>query len=256
MMTGTAPHTHDAHEERPSRGADAVPSPSGAPTSERSAAGHSAWGDLAWMRALGGRFLVFDGPDGSGKSTQFRRFADAARAGGLTVVETREPGGTAIGEQIRAVLLDPQNTDITLRAEMLLYMASRAQLFEQVIRPALSSGALVISDRFISSTLAYQGTAGGLREEEILAVGQAATGNRWPDLTVVFDVETAVAMSRLSPLLDRMEQKGTEFHARVRQGYLAQARRWPDRYRVIDSSVPPDQVTAALFRSVRAWVGE
>lgn len=206
-----------------------------------------------WMHALRGKFLVFDGPDGSGKSTQFRRFADCARAAGLDVLEVREPGGTAIGEQIRTVLLDPQNTDITLRTEMLLYMASRAQLFEQVILPALTRGTLVLADRFTSSTLAYQGTAGGLNEEEILAVGQVATGNRWPDLTVVFDVDTAVAMGRLSPLLDRMEQKGAEFHAKVRGGYLEQSRRWPERYRVVDSSVDPDAVTRAVQATVRAW---
>jgi dTMP kinase len=212
--------------------------------------------DREWLHALRGRFLVFDGPDGSGKSTQFRRFSEAARAAGVPVVETREPGGTDIGEKIREVLLDPRNSAMTLRAEMLLYMASRAQLFEQVIRPAMANGALVLADRFTSSTLAYQGTAGGLEEAEILAVGQVATGNRWPDLTVVFDVDTAVAMRRLSPLLDRMEQKGVEFHARVRKGFLDQVRRWPERYRVVDSTVAPDEVTNALMHTVRSWVGE
>lgn len=213
----------------------------------------AAAGDTAWMRALGGRFVVFDGPDGSGKSTQFRRFADVARSAGVDVVEVREPGGTAIGEKIRAILLDPANAEMTTRAEMLLYMASRAQLFEQRIAPAIAAGSLVLADRFVSSTLAYQGTAGGLREEEILAVGEVATGNRWPDLTVVFDVSTEVAMRRLSPLLDRMEQKGIDFHARVRSGYVAQARRWPDRYAVVDSSVGPDEVTTSLLASVRTW---
>lgn len=210
-------------------------------------------GKPAWMRSLAGRFVVFDGPDGSGKSTQFRRFAEHARAAGLEVVEVREPGGTPIGEKIRAILLDPANAEMTTRAEMLLYMASRAQLHEQRIAPALAAGALVLADRFISSTLAYQGTAGGLAEEEILAVAEVATGNHWPDLTVVFDVSTEVAMRRLSPLLDRMEQKGHEFHARVRAGYLAQARRWPARYAVVDSSLGPDEVTDALLGAVRAW---
>jgi dTMP kinase len=209
--------------------------------------------DDAWMRSLGGRFVVFDGPDGSGKSTQFRRFSDAARAAGIEVVEVREPGGTPIGEKVRAILLDPANSEMTTRTEMLLYMASRAQLFEQRIAPAIASGALVLADRFVSSTLAYQGTAGGIAEAEILAVGEVATGNRWPDLTVVFDVPTEVALRRLSPLLDRMEQKGADFHARVRAGYLAQARRWPERYAVVDSGVGPDEVTAALLRSVREW---
>ena len=212
-----------------------------------------AHGDAAWMRALRGRFVVFDGPDGSGKSTQFRRFADAARTAGLDVVEVREPGGTAIGEKVRAILLDPANAEMTTRTEMLLYMASRAQLFEQRIAPAIAAGSLVLADRFVSSTLAYQGTAGGLDEEEILAVGQVATGNRWPDLTVVFDVPTDVAMRRLPPLLDRIESKGAEFHARVRAGYAAQARRWPERYAVVDSGVGPDEVTAALLEAVRRW---
>lgn len=209
--------------------------------------------DDAWMRSLGGRFVVFDGPDGSGKSTQFRRFSDAARAAGVEVVEVREPGGTPIGEKVRAILLDPANAEMTTRTEMLLYMASRAQLFERRIAPAIASGALVLADRFVSSTLAYQGTAGGIAEAEILAVGEVATGNRWPDLTVVFDVPTEIALRRLSPLLDRMEQKGAEFHARVRAGYLAQARRWPERYAVVDSGAGPDEVTAALLRSVREW---
>ena len=150
--------------------------------------------DAAWMHSLGGCFVVFDGPDGSGKSTQFRRFADIARTAGVDVVEVREPGGTAIGEKIRAILLDPANAEMTTRSEMLLYMASRAQLYEQRIAPAIAAGALVLADRFVSSTLAYQGTAGGIDEEEILAVGKVATGNHWPDLTVVFDVDTDVAM--------------------------------------------------------------
>jgi dTMP kinase len=212
--------------------------------------------DTAWMSSLGGCFVVFDGPDGSGKSTQFRRFADIARATGLEVVEVREPGGTAIGEKIRAILLDPANAEMTTRSEMLLYMASRAQLYEQRIAPAIASGALVLADRFVSSTLAYQGTAGGIDEEEILAVGKVATGNHWPDLTVVFDVDTDVAMKRLSPLLDRMEQKGVDFHARVRSGYLAQATRWAHRYAVVNSSVAPDAVTHGLLDAVATWTAQ
>ena len=207
----------------------------------------------ALQAGLAGRFVVFDGPDGSGKSTQFRRFADAARAAGVEVVEVREPGGTPIGEKVRAILLDPANAEMTVRTEMLLYMASRAQLFAQRIEPALRAGALVLADRFVSSTLAYQGAAGGMDEDDIVAVGRVATGNHVPDLTVIFDVSTDVALSRLSPLLDRMEGKGREFHMKVRAGYLAQARRWPDRYAVVDSSVAPDAVTAALCTVVRAW---
>ena len=194
-----------------------------------------------------GAFVVLDGPDGSGKSTQFRRLCDTLRSAGLEVVETREPGGTAVGERIREVLLDPIHDDMTVRCEMLLYMASRAQLVERVIRPALARGATVIADRFVSSTLAYQGTAGGLMREEIMAVAETAVGGTWPDLTVIFDVDEITASRRLSPLLDRMEQKGLEFHRRVRDGYLAQVRVRPHAHLVVDASQDVDAVTASLY---------
>ncbi|MCA9296107.1 MAG: dTMP kinase [Phycisphaerales bacterium] len=199
---------------------------------------------------LRGRFIVFDGPDGSGKTTQFHRFAAACRSHGLAVCEVREPGGTPIGEQIREILLDPANHDMSLRCEMMLYMASRAQLIEQTIRPALMSGELVLADRFISSTLAYQGTAGGMSQEEILAVGRVAIGSIWPHLTVVFDVDADTAAERLNPLLDRMEQKGQAFHTRVRQGYLAQAQATPDQYLVIDARATEADVHERLLDGI------
>jgi dTMP kinase len=205
---------------------------------------------MEWLRRLTGKFLVFDGPDGSGKSTQFSRLAATCRAARMPVCEVREPGGTAIGEQIRGVLLDPANTDMTLRCEMMLYMASRAQLVEQVIRPALDRGELVLADRFISSTLAYQGAAGGLPAEEITAVGRVAVGDCWPDMTIVFDVNEEVAATRLNPLLDRMELKGAQFHRAVRRGFLDQARALPDRYIVIDASGNPDAVFAQLMQAL------
>ena len=197
---------------------------------------------------LAGRFVVFDGPDGSGKSTQFRRFADRARAVGLTVCEVREPGGTAVGEQVRRLLLDPQNHDaIDLRAEMLLFMASRAQLVAERIRPALSRGQLVLADRFISSTLAYQGSAGGIPIDDIMNVGKVALGDCWPHLVVVFDVDEQTAATRLNPLLDRMEMKGRDYHRKVRQGYLDQAKRDPQRYLVIDARDDEDTVYRRLI---------
>lgn len=201
----------------------------------------------AWLAALAGRFLVFDGPDGSGKSTQMARFIALCREHGLSVSDVREPGGTPIGEQIRSILLDPVNTEMTVRCEMLLYMASRAQLVIERIEPALAQGHLVLSDRFVSSTLAYQGTAGGLSEDEIRAVAAVAVGARMPDLVVIFDVDEVTSAKRLSPLLDRMEQKGLDFHRRVRAGYLAQAARDPDHHLVVDASREPDEVFAALL---------
>lgn len=207
---------------------------------------------MDWTAPLSGRFIVFDGPDGSGKSTQFKRFAAYAREHRLKVCEVREPGGTAIGEQIRTVLLDPANHEMSLRCEMMLYMASRAQLIEQIIKPALARQELVLADRFISSTLAYQGTAGGMTPEEILAVGRVAIGSIWPDLTVIFDVDEHVAATRLNPLLDRMELKGIEFHRRVRQGFLAQAQNEPDRHLVIDASADADAVFERLLAELQA----
>lgn len=208
-----------------------------------------------WTTHLTGKFVVFDGPDGSGKSTQFARFLSFCRERGLDLCEVREPGGTSIGEQIRRVLLDPDNADMSLRCEMMLYMASRSQLIEQVIRPALEAGKLVLADRFVSSTLAYQGTAGGMAQDDIIRVARVAIEPYWPDLTVVFDVDEHVASSRLNPLLDRMELKGEIFHRRVREGFLHQAENSPDTYLVIDASSDEDAVFQTLLGGMESKFG-
>ena len=205
-----------------------------------------------WLQHLAGRFIVFDGPDGSGKTTQFARFVSYCRDTGIDMCEVREPGGTTIGEQIRAILLNPDTIEMSLRCEMMLYMASRAQLVEERIRPALERGQLGLADRFLSSTLAYQGAAGGLSEAEILAVGKVAVGSIWPDLTIIVDVDERVAARRLHPLLDRMEKKGVEFHRRVREGFLAQARAQPSQYLVVDGTCEVDAVFAAVLEGVAA----
>ncbi len=218
-----------------------------------------------WTRRLRGRFVVFDGPDGSGKSTQFRRLVNLAETHGTTVCEVREPGGTHIGEQIRRVLLDPTiKEEVDLRCEMLLFMASRAQLLAQKVRPALARRELVLADRFISSTLAYQGAAGGLPIADILRVGQVALQNTWPDLVVVFDVDEDTAAQRINPLLrerefnadrDRMEAKGAAYHRQVRQGYLDQAADDPDRYLVLDATAEADDVFTNLTRGLADRLG-
>jgi len=224
-----------------------------------------------WLTALAGRFLVFEGPDGSGKSTQFRRIVDLCRAGGVTVCEVREPGGTAIGERIRAILLDQTLDHMALRCEMMLYMASRAQLVEQRIRPALAARHLVIADRFVSSTYAYQGAAGGLPAEEIRAVAEVAIRGAHPDLVIVFDVDEITAARRTkgvekganrngnppsAPTLglfdDRIEQRGHEFQRKVRQSYLDQAAGDPAHHLVIDASRGPEEVWAALLAGLAA----
>lgn len=210
--------------------------------------------------------MVFDGPDGSGKSTQQRRFMEMAQSVGVEVCEVREPGGTDIGEMIRKVLLDPRNKEeIELRCEMLLFMASRAQLVSQKIRPALRSGCLVLADRFISSTLAYQGAAAGLPIDDIIRVGQIAVQECWPDLVVIFDVDPATAQSRTNPQnrkpefgrgKDRMETKGPEFHRKVRQGYLDQVHRDPGRHLLINGAAEPDAVFAQLLQFMQQRVTE
>lgn len=224
--------------------------------------------DAALAERLRGRFLVFDGPDGSGKSTQLARFIDAAKAAGLTVCEVREPGGTHIGEEIRKVLLDAkheQSHPIDLRCEMLLFMASRAQLIAQRIEPALQRGELVVADRFISSTLAYQGTAGGLKLDDIYAVGEVALHKYWPDLVIVFDVDEQTAQARMNPLLrgkefdtskDRIESKGDAYHRKVRQGYLDQAQLHPRHYLVIDATREPGPIYDDLIAGVADKLNE
>lgn len=202
------------------------------------------------VRALPGRFIVFDGPDGSGKTTQIRRLAHAARDASLDPALVRDPGGTRVGEKIRELLLEHSDEDIGPRTEMLLYMASRAQLVALRIAPALAAGRCVLADRFYSSTLAYQGTAGGVPAREILQAALIACGDHRPDLTVIFDVDEPTAASRLNPLLDRMESKGPAFHARVRQGYLDQARQDPDRVALIDATRSEDQVFDALVATL------
>ncbi|QQE12641.1 dTMP kinase [Planctomycetota bacterium] len=204
-----------------------------------------------WVYNLRSRFIVFDGPDGSGKSTQFRRFSEFAHSHGIETCEVREPGGSPIGEKIREILLDPQNDEMVLRCEMLLYMASRAQLAEECIKPALMDGQLILVDRFISSTLAYQGAAGGLDKQDIMSVGKFALQDVWPVLTVIFDVDELTAQHRLvgkskrkkhlettqmSLFSDRMELKGAEYHRNVRQGFLDQAEADPEHYLVIDAT--------------------
>ncbi|MFA9477845.1 dTMP kinase [Phycisphaerales bacterium AB-hyl4] len=216
--------------------------------------------NASWLPALRGRFVVFDGPDGSGKSTQFRRFTDYVEAAGIQVCHVREPGGTAVGEHIRKLLLeyrDDQHGQMDLHCEMLLFMASRAQLVRERIAPARQRGELVLADRFISSTLAYQGTAGGMAIDAIRQVGHVALGEHWPDLVVIFDVDEKTAASRLSPLLDRMEQKGSDYHRKVRQGYLDQAQADPSHHLVIDARAEPDivfdRLTTGLRERAAAW---
>lgn len=191
-----------------------------------------------------GHFLSLDGPDGGGKTTQAARLVAWLEGRGLDVVACRDPGGTPLGERVRSILLDRSAVEPTLRAEMLLFMASRAQLVEEVIRPALGAGKVVVSDRYLLANVVYQGYAGGLPVEAIWEVGRAATGGLMPDLTLVLDVPAEVARARVGSARDRMEDRADM--ARVRAGFLEAARAYPAPIRTIDASADPDAVARQI----------
>jgi dTMP kinase len=195
-------------------------------------------------------FFSLDGIDGTGKSTQLALVADWLRSAGHEVVTCRDPGSTPLGESIRRILLESRATPISRTAEMLLYMAARAQLVAEVIRPALAAGKIVISDRFLLANVVYQGYAGGLDVDELWRIGQTATGGLEPTLTIVLDVSLEEAARRLSRPLDRMERQGDEFNRRLRQGFLTEARRRPERILVIDAARAVDLVQADVRRAI------
>ena len=171
-----------------------------------------------------GNFIVLDGPDGCGKSTQAKLLAEWAKQQGGQVVALRDPGATAIGEKIRQILLNPEHIAMSLRTELLLYMAARAQLWDEKIKPALENNRCVILDRWLSSTCAYQGYAGGFGIENVIKVAEGCLERVWPDLTIILDVDLDTAAKRLDKNLDRMEQKGAGYHKKVRQGFIELAK--------------------------------
>jgi dTMP kinase len=181
-------------------------------------------------------FFSFDGIDGVGKSTQVALFVDFLRGLGHETVTCRDPGSTELGEAIRAILLRDAATPIDVTSEMLLYMAARAQMVHEIIAPALQAGKTVVTDRFLLSNVAYQGHAGGLGAEAVWNVGHVATGGIEPDLYFVLDMPVAQAAARLNRELDRMEQRGDDYRARLREGFLEEARRRPSEIVVIDAA--------------------
>jgi dTMP kinase len=194
-------------------------------------------------------FFSFDGIDGVGKSTQVGLFAEALRGRGFDVVVCRDPGSTPLGERIRDVLLaSDSTTPIGRRSEMLLYMAARAQLVDQVIRPALDAGRIVVADRYLLANVVYQGHAGGLDPRQIWQVGQVATGGILPDCVFLLDMNVEGAKHRLNRSLDRMERQGDEYRDRLRAGFLKEATRSENRIHVIDAALPIELVQADIWR--------
>lgn len=188
-----------------------------------------------------GRFIAFEGGEGSGKSTQARRIAVARSA-----LLTRQPGGTEIGASIRHLLLSPDTAGLSDRAEALLMAADRAQHVDEMIRPTLDAGQDVICDRYVSSSLAYQGAGRALGIDEVMGLSEFAVGDTWPDVNVLLDVPVEVGLGRIDGPRDRLEQQGAGFHERVRETFLALAAATPDRWLVIDGTQSVDAVAAEI----------
>lgn len=203
-----------------------------------------------------GLLVVFEGGEGAGKTTQIERAAQWLRSKGIEVVVTREPGGTVIGRRIRTILLDPDSVDLAARAEALLYAADRAQHVHEVIAPALAEGRVVLSDRYVDSSLAYQGAARDLGVDEILRISNWATGDLLPHVVVYLDVDPAVGLGRSGDTRDRMEQQAETFHARVRRAYLDLAKRWPGRFVVVDATRSADVVHAEVVDLLEVRLGK
>lgn len=203
-----------------------------------------------------GYLITFEGSEGSGKTTQIGRIANRFEAAGYDVVLTREPGGTALGEEIRHILKhDIAGKNMTPEAELLLFAASRAQLVRELIIPALDAGKIVLCDRFMDSTTVYQGVGRKLQSGPVHMINTFAVGDINPDVTVVLDIPAEVGFERLrhriSDLPDRMEQENIEFYRKVREGYLMLAKALPERFIIADGTQTPDQIEEKLWRELR-----
>lgn len=199
-------------------------------------------------------FITFEGPEGSGKTTQIALLASRLTAKGYDVLATREPGGTAIGDRVRALLLDAAHHEMQAVTEVLLFSAARAQHVYQVIRPHLARGGVVLCDRYADSTLAYQGYGRQLDLPTLRIITAFATGGLWPDLTIYLDLPVELGLQRKrgghAEEWNRMEQQTLEFHARVRAGYLEMARAERHRWLVVDAAQPVDGIAGAVAQRV------
>ena len=200
-----------------------------------------------------GLFISMEGPDGSGKSTQIELLKQYFEETGKEVIITREPGGNRISEAIREIILNKEFTEMSPTTEMLLYASARAQLISEVIAPAIDSGKMVISDRFVDSSLVYQGLARGLGVENVYEVNKHAIGDYMPDITFMFDLPAEVGLSRKKDQkeLDRMELEGLEFHKKVAEGYREMAQRFPERITVIDATLPVTEIYGIVVEHVK-----
>jgi len=204
-------------------------------------------------------FITFEGPEGSGKTTQSTLLANALQKQGFDVIHTYEPGGTKISEKIRKILLDPENSNMSDLTELFLYLSARAQLIKEVIKPALEEGKIVICDRFVDATLAYQGYGRGLNKDLIQKLNSVVTQNIKPDITIVLDVDPTEGLQKAITLHkgiypvgkgDRIEQEELEFHQRVRNGYLEIGKQEPERVKIIDHKKNVEEIHQIILEHV------
>ena len=201
-----------------------------------------------------GLFITFEGTDGAGKTTQIERLTADLRETGYDVCLTREPGGTPISEQIRDMLLNPEHNEMAATTELLLYAASRAQHVSEVIKPALAAGKVVISSRFADATVVYQGYGRGLDLDRIHHLNRIATDGVTPDVTFVLDLPVEIGLQRVQNSrggLDRLEREKIEFHRRLREGYQIIAKQEPERLKIIDAQVSPEQVYTQIQEAIQ-----
>lgn len=209
-------------------------------------------------------FITFEGIEGCGKTTQLRRFVKRLKSRGISLVMTLEPGGTRIGKDIRKILLDSRNKNLSSLAELILYAADRAQHVEEVIKPALDEGKWVICDRFLDATVVYQGMVRGQDMELIRVLNEKATQGIRPDITYLLDCPADMGLGRALKRneaqsqegQDRFEREALDFHKAVRQGYLDLAREDQDRYVIIDATLPKDEVEAVIFQHIEQYLKE
>ena len=207
--------------------------------------------DGEFRPAHAGLFIALEGGEGAGKTTQARMLAIWLREQGFDVITTREPGATKVGMRLRALLLDTTHTGMSPRAEALMYAADRAEHVAEVISPALERGGVIITDRYTDSSLAYQGAARGLRTEDVAWLSHWATDGLVPDLTILLDLPPQAGLGRRTRSADRLEAEPTEFHDRVRAGFLSLARQDPQRYLVLDATRPAAELTQEIQERVR-----
>ena len=191
-------------------------------------------------------FIVFEGVDGAGKTTQLVQLVKWLEQQGTSVVTCKDPGSTALGEQLRTILLSSVDTPISMRAEMMMFTTARTQLVDEIVRPALAAGKTVVLDRYVYSTIVYQGHAGNLPTDEIRQVNHVATGGLMPDLTFMIDLPVEVSMQRLGESLDRMESRGTEYFEKVRAGFIAESKSAADGIKLVDGNRSPEEIQTEL----------